>query len=96
MLKSGHPFKCVAEALKVDAKSRINITKALLLQKDVLYNVYVNDMGQIMLDPVETVPIYEAWLFKNKEAKESLERGLEESSKNKTKYLGSFARHSKE
>ena len=32
------------------------------------YRIYRNSFGQIILDPMVTIPAYEAWLFKNNEA----------------------------
>lgn len=90
-----HPFKRIAKALKPDERNRISITK-ILSEDDVLYDVYVNDLGQVMLDPVITIPACEAWVFKNKDVRESIERGLDESHQGKTKYLGSFAKYAKE
>jgi hypothetical protein len=44
-----------------------------------LYRVYQNTLGQIILDPMETIPAHEAWLFKNKKAHASVMTGLEEA-----------------
>ncbi len=93
--QKNHPFKLIAKAAKPDAKKRISVAKASFLE-GALYDVYVNDLGQVMLDPVETVPASEAWLFKNKKARESVKRGLSESGKGKTKDLGSFAKYAKD
>lgn len=96
MLKNhNHPFKLIAKALKPDERNRISITKALP-EDDILYDIYINDLGQIMLDPVITVPACEAWIFKNKDVKDSIEKGLNESHQGKRKYLGSFAKYAKE
>lgn len=86
-----HPFKLVAKALKPDNKKRVNLGKATSDNEDLLFDVYVNDMGQVMLDPVKIVPAHEAWIFENKKAIESIKRGLNEAHKGKTKYLGSFS-----
>lgn len=88
-----HSFKLVSKALKPDNKQRVNIGKATSNEEDVLFDIYVNDLGQVMLDPVKLVPAHEAWVFKNKKAMESIKKGLNDSSKKKTKYLGSFSKY---
>lgn len=94
MFNHNHPFKLIAKALKPDERNRISITKATP-EDDILYDIYINDLGQIMLDPVITVPACEAWVFK-KNVKDSIEKGLNESHQGKTKYLGSFAKYAKD
>ena len=42
------------------------------------YRIYRNRVGQIILDPMVTVPAYEAWLFKNKAAMKRVQAGLED------------------
>lgn len=95
LINSNYPFKRVAKALKPDERNRICIGK-ILSEEEVLYDVYTNDLGQIILDPVVTIPVCEAWIFKNKDVMDSIERGLKESKEGKTKYLGSFAKYAKE
>jgi hypothetical protein len=48
-----------------------------------LYRVYENTLGQIILDPMETIPAHEAWLFKNKKAHASVLTGLDEARRRK-------------
>lgn len=70
-------FKEVAET-RADAKDRIVLGRRIA-HKVRLYRVYENDSGQIILDPLETVPAHEAWLFKNKKASTSVIKGLEDA-----------------
>ena len=49
--------------------------------------------GTILLEPLVELPARETWLFKNKEALASVEKGLKQSAEGKTKSLGSFAKH---
>ncbi|PWU04586.1 MAG: hypothetical protein C5B43_04375 [Verrucomicrobia bacterium] len=91
-----HPFKLVSKALKPDNKKRVNIGKATSDKEDLLFDVYVNDMGQVMLDPVKLVPAHEAWIFENKKAMQSIKKGLDEAHKGKAKYLGSFSQYIEE
>ena len=70
-------FKEVAE-VRPDAKMRVGLGRFVRL-KARLYRVYQNTLGQIILDPMETIPAHEAWLFKNKKAHASVMTGLDEA-----------------
>ena len=93
VIKDTH-FELVTEIQKPDAKKRLSLGSAM---KHVgsAYNIYRNQLGQIMLDPVKAVPVYETWLFENKSALASVKRGLADSAAGRTKNLGSFAAHTK-
>ena len=69
-------FEKVTEA-KVDSKNRVTLGKVLGLSVS-SYRIYRNRVGQIILDPMVTVPAYEAWLFKNKAAMKRVQAGLED------------------
>ena len=69
-------FEKVTEA-KVDSKNRVALGKVLDLSVS-SYRIYRNRVGQIILDPMVTVPAYEAWLFKNKAAMKRVQAGLED------------------
>jgi hypothetical protein len=84
-------FELVTEILKPDAKKRLSLGRSMDAAS--AYNVYRNQWGQIVLDPVKAVPAYEAWLFQNKAALASVKRGLADSAAGRTRKLGSFARH---
>ena len=88
-------FHIVAEGLAPDSKKRLSLSKALA-DATVTFNVYVNNLGQIILDPHKNVPAHEAWVFENKEILASLKRGLKQAGQGKTRSLGSFARHASE
>ena len=70
-------FEEVAEA-KVDAKRRVALGK-ILAHSVSSYRIYRNRVGQIILDPLVTIPAHEAWLFKNKRAARLVQRGLEDA-----------------
>ena len=86
-------FEEVAEA-KVDAKCRVALGK-ILAQSVSSYRIYRNSFGQIILDPMVTIPAHEAWLFKNKDATRLVKQGLADARKGRivkakedfTKYL---------
>lgn len=71
-------FEEIAEA-KVDSKNRISLGKNKNVIKANIYKVYRNNLGQFILDPQVTIPAYEQWLFKNKEAAHLLKAGLEDA-----------------
>lgn len=94
VIKDTH-FELVTAIQKPDAKKRLSLGSAI---KHVgsAYNIYRNQLGQIMLDPVMAVPAYEAWLFENKPALASVKRGLSDSAAGRTKSFGSFAAHAED
>jgi hypothetical protein len=87
-------FELLTATQKPDAKQRLSIGRAMA--KGVSYDIYRNRLGQIVLDPVVTIPASELWLFKNKKALASVKRGLEDSAAGRTRNLGSFAKFAKE
>jgi hypothetical protein len=68
-------LKRVAEGVKPDAKKRV-LLPGSLIREGVTYHIYVNSAGQILLDPQVMVPASEAWLFRDREALESVRRGI--------------------
>jgi hypothetical protein len=93
-------FELVGEGT-LDSKKRIALTKAIeALQATIgqtlgklRFEIYYNKAGQILLSPEATVPLHEAWLYKNRAALASVRRGIEEAGRGKTRKLGSFAKH---
>jgi len=69
-------FSEVAE-VKSDGKYRVTLKKVKSAGK--MYRVYENNAGQVLLDPIVTIPACEAWLFGNKDALASVRKGLRES-----------------
>ena len=70
-------FEAVTEA-RVDAKHRVGLGK-LLGDQVTSFRVYRNAHGQIILDPLVSVPAHEAWLFKNPRAARLIKKGLEDA-----------------
>ena len=79
IVKDAH-FEEVAE-VKVDSKNRVTLGKNKNTAKASIYKVYRNAIGQIILDPQVTIPAHEQWLFKNKEAMQMVQAGLEDAKK---------------
>jgi len=75
--------------VKPDAKHRV-VLPGSLVKKDVVYQIYTNLSGQIILDPQVTIPASELWVFKNRETVEMLDRGMAESQSGETTGYGSF------
>jgi hypothetical protein len=86
-------FQLISEFAQPDAKKRISLGAAL--RDATAYNIYRNPLGQLILDPVRTIPVSEMWLYENPPALASVKQGLRESAEGKTVYRGSFARHAK-
>jgi hypothetical protein len=68
----------IAENVRPDSKKRVVLPKALV-QEGVIYHIYSNSAGQIVLDPQVTVPASEAWLYNNPEALASVRRGFDDA-----------------
>lgn len=85
----------IADSVKLDAKRRVLLPK-VLARKGVTYHVYVNRIGQIVLDPQVTVPASEAWLFEDKAALASIDKGMTESASGRVVNRGSFADYTKD
>jgi hypothetical protein len=90
ILKSAD-FELVSEFAQPDAKKRLSLGEAL--QDATAFNIYRNPLGQLILDPVKTVPASEMWLYENAQALASVKQGLRESAAGKIVYRGSFAKH---
>lgn len=82
-------FELVTEFIKPDKKKRITLGAASLMGA---FNMYLNKFGQIVLDPVRTVPASEAWLHENKSAMAAVQKGLKESAAGDVHYLGSMTK----
>ena len=77
------------KVIKPDPRRRISLPKNLITE-GVMYKVYSNNAGQILLDPVVTIPKSELWLFENKKALEMVEVGMLQRG---SVDLGSFAKY---
>ncbi len=88
ILKS-QDFTEVAE-VRPDDKKRLLLKKVKKAGK--MYRIFENPLGQIILDPVVTIPRSEAWLYQNKEAIGSVRKGLKEAGEGKLRKRPSYAR----
>lgn len=81
-------FEPVKDSVKADGRGRLTLGES---GKDRRYNVFRNSSGQILLDPVVNIPEREVWLWRNEEALQAVQQGLEQATAGKTRSLGSFA-----
>jgi len=81
-----------------DVRNMMKVPPLIVFPKSggVAYNIYRNQLGQIMLDPVKAGPVDETWLYENKPALASVKRGLAQSAAGRTKKRGSFAIYASE
>ena len=69
----------------IDERKRLTIGELLGDFKRV--RLYENDRGEILLQPVVEIPAAELWLFQNRKAFESVQKGLVEASQGKISKL---------
>ena len=78
---------------RVDTKRRISLGKILSSQVT-SFRIYRNAHGQIVLDPMVSVPAHDAWLFKNTRASTLVRRGLEDAKRGRlVKARESYAKY---
>ena len=85
-------FEELAET-RLDTKHRVSLGK-ILSGPITSFRIYRNAHGQIILDPLVSIPAHEAWLFKNKRAVRLVQRGLEEAKRGRVmKAKEDYAKH---
>lgn len=72
--------------VNMDSRKRIPLTKVLGNCKASTFDVYWEE-ERLVLVPLVEIPERELWLYKNKKALASLERGLEDAAKGRVKKL---------
>lgn len=85
-------FTKIANIVKVDAKRRVPVP-ASSTKVGMLYDMYTNDSGQIVLDPQIPIPASELWIFENKGILATLDKSITHSREGVTVNRGSFARY---
>jgi hypothetical protein len=95
MIIKDQELTIVAKSVRPDAKKRVVLPKSLV-KEGIIFHIYSNNAGQIVLDPQVTIPASEAWLFKNKAALAAVDKGIVESTNGKTIDRGSFAKYTKD
>lgn len=69
-------WKYTGKETEPDKKRRISLGTGVQTPEGVRYKVMQNELGQILLDPVKTVPAYEAWVYENPDRIASIKRGV--------------------
>lgn len=85
----------------LDSRKRIAVTKAVERLPDIFgrevgeirFTIAFNKAGQILLSPETSIPLHEAWLYKNKTALKSVLKGIGEAKRGKVRKIGSFAKN---
>ena len=70
-------FEALTET-RVDTKRRVSLGKILSGQVT-SFRIYRNAHGQIVLDPMVSIPAHEVWLFRNRRAAALVRRGLDDA-----------------
>jgi hypothetical protein len=83
-------FQEIKHSSRADDRGRLTVG-AVAKKKN--YRVMINELGQILLDPIVNIPEREIWLWKNQSALSSLKQGLEEAKAGETQDYGSFAEY---
>lgn len=87
-------FEEIAEA-RMDSKHRVALGRTIPAQVR-SFRVYRNAHGQVILDPMVSIPAHEAWLFKNKRASALVREGLEDAKRGRlVKAKENFSRYAK-
>ena len=79
--------------LRPDAKGRITLGK--LAEGVSSYRARRQKDGKIVLEPFVEIPAEERWLWENKEALESVRRGIADAKAGRLVSLGSFRKYAK-
>ena len=79
------------EHLRPDSKGRVCLGN--LAAGVSSFRVEVDKNHRIILEPYAEMPGREVWLFQNKDALNSVLRGVSDAKNGKVKSLGSFARY---
>lgn len=82
--------------VRLDSKKRIAIPKSVREDRADSYRVFVNQAGQIMLDPQVSIPANEIWLYRNPKALAQVREGLDDLKNKKFVKRGSFLKYSRD
>ena len=78
------------DQVRPDTKGRVSLGKRTMGVSS--YILKEDQEGRILLEPLVEIPAREKWLFENRKALGSVKKGLDQSEKNETQSLGSFAK----
>lgn len=72
--------------VNLDSRNRIPLTRVLKNCSAKTFDIYWED-DRLILVPLVEIPERESWIYKNKKALASLERGLRDAAKGRVKKL---------
>lgn len=84
-------FISIGKAVRPDSRKRVILPK-VLAKEGIIYNIYRNRIGQIVLDPQVTIPASELWVFENKDILTAMDKSMAEE---RVINRGSFAKYVK-
>lgn len=70
------PWTYMNKETEPDKKHRVSLGPSIKTPDGVRYRVMQNETGQILLDPVVSVPAYEAWFFNDPERVAAFQRSV--------------------
>lgn len=79
----------MAQILRPDTKGRISLGK--YAQGISSFHLIIDLQNRIILEPHVEIPAKEKWLFDNKKALKSLQKGIQQADQGSLKSRGSFA-----
>jgi len=88
-------FQLVETTQVPDSQNRLSLTAAIG-QPSSIYNIYRNRLGQIVLDPVQTIPPEERWLWENPEALAAVQEGLADAAAGRVEDIGDLSAYLEE
>jgi hypothetical protein len=81
-------FYPIKNLVSADGRGRITLGAEIKTKQ---FRVFKNNLGQILLDPLVSIPEREIWLWQNQSALQSLQKGLQEASQGEIYEMESFA-----
>jgi hypothetical protein len=82
-------FQVLKDSIPTDEQGNLTLGETA---KSTRYRVLINDVGQILLDPIE-LPRQEQWLHQNPEALAMVQKGVQQAGAGDLHNLGSFAQY---
>jgi len=92
IIKDADKLEVIAEGIKPDANKRIHFPKGSL-KPGMIYHIYSNTSGQIILDPQAVIPASELWVFQNEDILTALDESMAQSKIGQRVNRGSFAQY---
>lgn len=85
-------WKKATKSVKPDSRKRVTLPEQLNSDVD-SYDVFTNNLGQIILDPQVRVPASEAWIIENPDILSRLDKAMFESLHGEVVDRGSYAKY---